>query len=154
SQNRHDQAGGQGFPLIQTTNVIGSTAAVTSRRVSRDVHRGDQIFRMLLRGASLVLVAMLTLIAVYLGRGAWPAIERFGLSFLTTSVWDPVAGVFGAAPVIFGTLVSSLLAMSFATPLAIGVALFLNELAAPKVAAAIGFGVEMLAAIPSVIFGL
>lgn len=120
----------------------------------REVHRGDRIFA----GAVTVLAAavalLLLLIAFYLLNKAGPAFGKFGFGFLHTSVWDPVQDSFGALPVIFGTVVSSLLAVLIATPVSVGVALFLNEMAPPRVAATVGFLVQMLAAIPSVVYGL
>ena len=85
---------------------------------------------------------------------AWPAISKYGLGFLTGTVWDPVKGVFGALPFIYGTAVTSLLALLIATPLAIAIALYLSELAPRGVRGIVGSLVEMLAAIPSVVLGL
>jgi phosphate transport system permease protein len=120
----------------------------------RDVHRGDRFFGGLLAVLASGQALILGLIAFFLFRAGYPAFQKFGLRFLTTSIWDPVAGEFGAAPVIFGTLVSALLAILIAMPLSVGVALFLNELAPRRIATAAGFLVEMLAAIPSVVYGL
>src|SRR5205814_3504 len=82
------------------------------------------------------------------------ALLRFGLSFLTSSKWDGPAGKFGAAPAIFGTVVSSLIALVIATPLAIGVAIFLSEYAPRWLRQPVAFLVDLLAAIPSVVYGL
>ena len=79
---------------------------------------------------------------------------KFGLSFLWTTDWDPVAGNFGALPFIYGTIVTSVLALLISVPLGVGAAIFLAELAPPRVASACAFLVELLAAIPSVIYGL
>src|SRR5437879_13798625 len=92
---------------------------------------GDRLYRMTLTALALVLPLLLLTLLAELVVGAWPAIKRFGLRFVWTSVWDPVAGVFGAAPMIFGTLASSLLGLLLAVPLALGVARFLTEFA-PK----------------------
>src|ERR1019366_883148 len=78
----------------------------------------------------------------------------FGFSFFTRSAWDPVAGDFGAFPFIFGTLVTSLLALAMAVPLSLGVAVFLTELCPQRLRAPISFLTELLAAIPSVVYGL
>ena len=86
--------------------------------------------------------------------GAWPAIRAFQLGFLVRSTWDPVAGKFGALPLIFGTLYSSLVAMALAVPLALGVAIFLTEFAPRWMRRPIGALVELLAGVPSVIYGL
>lgn len=79
---------------------------------------------------------------------------KFGFHFLTTSNWDPVAGDFGALPFVFGTVVTSLLALLISVPLGVGAAIFLAELAPPRVSSTCTFLVELLAAIPSVIYGL
>ena len=86
--------------------------------------------------------------------GSRPAIERYGFGFLTSSVWDPVAQEFGAVPLIFGTLVSSLLALLIAVPLSLGVAIFLTEFAPQRIRQPVAFLIELLAAIPSVVYGL
>src|SRR5207237_9059595 len=101
-----------------------------------------------------VLPLLLVTLLVELVVGAWPAIKRFGLPFVWTSVWDPVAGVFGAAPMIFGTLASSLLALLIAVPLALGVAIYLSEFSPKWLRQPIAFLVELLAAVPSVVYGL
>lgn len=120
----------------------------------RDVHWGDRVFLWSVRLIATALLVLLAMIVVYLYTAAQPSIARFGLSFITTTTWDPVQEVFGALPVIFGTVVSSLLAILMAAPLSVGIALFLNELAPARVSTIIGFLVEMLAAIPSVVYGL
>jgi phosphate transport system permease protein len=88
------------------------------------------------------------------GGAAMPVLRRFGSGFATSSAWDPVNGQYGALPFIFGTLASSLLALLIALPLAVGLAIFLTELAPRWLAVPIGFGTELLAAIPSVVYGL
>jgi len=95
----------------------------------------------------LAIVAQLTI-------AAWPSIRQFGFGFLVRSTWDPVRSVFGAAPMIFGTLLSSLVALLIATPLALGVAIFLTEFAPRRLRRPVGSLVELLAAIPSVVYGL
>ena len=89
-----------------------------------------------------------------LTRGAWPAIGRFGASFITSSTWDPVGGQFGAWPAIVGTLLTSLLALSMAVPLALGVAIYLTEFAPSPIRRPVATVIELLAAIPSVVYGL
>lgn len=97
---------------------------------------------------------LLIAIAVAVGIAGWPAFRTFGLEFLSTSRWDVPAGVFGAAPAIFGTVVSSLLALLLATPLALGVAIFISEFAPRWLRQPVAFLVDLLAAIPSVVYGL
>ena len=88
------------------------------------------------------------------GSAAMPVLRRFGAAFVSSQTWDPVGGQFGALPFIFGTVASSLLALLIAVPLAVGLAIFLTELAPRWLAAPISFGTELLAAIPSVVYGL
>lgn len=138
---------------VETSGVVISQARST---VERKAHArwGDALFRRVLLAASLGVFILLAAIALFLLEGARPAIDRFGLGFITSNAWDPVQEVFGAAPVIFGTIATSLVALVIAAPLSVGIALFLNELAPRRVAALVGFLVEMLAAIPSVVYGL
>lgn len=117
-------------------------------------HLGDRLFaRLLAAMAGVVLVIMAALLAA-LTVGAWPAIRKFGPAFLATSTWDPVAGKFGALPFVYGTLVSSAIALALAVPLGLGVAVFLAELAPGWLRRPVGFLVELLAAVPSVVYGL
>jgi phosphate transport system permease protein len=123
-------------------------------RVLRGVNVGDRVYRGILTMLALALPLLLVTLVAQLVVSAWPAIRRYGFHFLWTSVWDPVAGVFGAAPMIFGTLVSALLALAMAVPLALGVAIFLTEFAPKWLRQPVAFLVELLAAIPSVVYGL
>jgi phosphate transport system permease protein len=117
-------------------------------------NRGDVAYRTLLTGLGLLLPALLLAFVFELATNAWPSIQRFGWRFLWTSTWDPVAEIYGAAPMIFGTLVSSVLALLIAVPLALGVAIFLTEFAPKWMRQPVAFLVELLAAIPSVVYGL
>jgi len=112
------------------------------------------VFRALLTVLALLLPLLLLLIAVELVSQAMPAVHKFGLSFLTTSVWDPVRGEFGALPLIFGTLYSSLVALVIAVPLALACAVFLTEFAPKWLRTPVATMIELLAAVPSVIYGL
>jgi len=123
-------------------------------RLTRGSNPADRLYRAALTGLALALPLLLVALVVELAVNAWPAIKRFGPSFLWTSVWDPVAGVFGAAPMIFGTLASSLIALLLAVPLALGTAIFLTEFAPRWIRQPVAFLVELLAAIPSVVYGL
>jgi phosphate transport system permease protein len=104
--------------------------------------------------ASAAAAALLGLIAWKVFDLAWPAIQDFGLSFVWTNAWDPVKQQFGALIFIYGTVVTSLIALLLATPLSIAIALFLTEIAPRRLAAPIATMVELLAAIPSVVLGL
>jgi len=115
---------------------------------------GDKVFywgTAVFAGAVLVLCVM---IAVNLYRAAAPSISEYGPSFLRTSTWDPERNIYGAWPFIFDTVVSSMLALVIAVPISIGTAIFLTELAPKWMRTPVGFMVELLAAVPSVVYGL
>jgi phosphate transport system permease protein len=115
--------------------------------------RADR-FRIITGGTGLVAPLALLLIVAVLLQQAWPAIIRFGPGFLYSQVWDQVRLNFGAAPYIYGTVATSAIALILAVPVGIGVALFLAEPGQAGLRSAIGTGVELLAAIPSVVYGL
>jgi phosphate transport system permease protein len=112
------------------------------------------VYRAVLTGLALTLPILMLALVAELATNAWPSIGRFRWAFLWTSTWDPVAEIYGAAPMIFGTLVSSFLALLLAVPLALGVAIFLTEFAPKWMRQPVAFLVELLAAIPSVVYGL
>ena len=114
----------------------------------------DRIYAATLLVFGLAIPALFAFILLRVGSSALPAMREFGWGFITSSRWNPVEGEFGALPFIFGTVVSSLTAIALAVPLAVGLAIFLTELAPRWLAAPIGFATELLAAIPSVIYGL
>jgi len=115
---------------------------------------GDRIYEILTTACALVIPALVIAIAIAIFAAAWPAFAKVGLSIVTSSDWDVRAGHFGAAPAIFGTVVSSVVALIIATPLAIGVAVFLSEFSPTWLRQPIGFLVDLLAAVPSVVYGL
>ena len=123
-------------------------------RFRRPASPGDWVFQTIVLLAALSLVGLLVAMALYLLDVAWPAVTRFGPGFLTGSIWDPVQEVFGALPAVYGTLLTSAIAMLVAVPVSLGVAIFLAELAPRWLRAPASFLVEMLAAIPSVVLGL
>ncbi len=114
----------------------------------------DRAYAVTLTLFGLTLPAIFALILVRVAGAALPSIRQFGWGFLTSTEWNPVQGEFGALPFIFGTVVSSLLALVLAVPLSVGMAIFLTELAPRWLAAPVAFATELLAAIPSVIYGL
>src|SRR6266567_4972014 len=134
--------------------VAPAPAPVPRGHALRGTNVGDRLYRGALTGLALTLPLLLVALVGELVISAWPAIRRFGLPFLWSSVWDPVAGVFGAAPMIFGTIASSLLALLLAVPLALGVAIYLSEFAPKWLRQPVAFLVELLAAIPSVVYGV
>ena len=114
----------------------------------------DKLFRSaLLMTAAIILVIVAAMVGVMIWNSL-PTITRYGLSFLTSSEWAPAQSEFGALPFIYGTVVSSLIALVIAVPISLGIAIVLVEQAPQKIAAAIAFMVELLAAIPSVVYGL
>ena len=115
---------------------------------------GTDRFRVVTAATGLIAPLVLFLIIAVLAVQGWLAISHFGLSFLAGRVWDPVRSNFGAAPYIYGTVVSSTIALLLAVPIGIGVAVFLAEPGQPGIRGALGIGVELLAAIPSVVYGL
>ncbi len=138
-----------------TTVPMEPVAAPEPRwRALRGTNLADRLYRTVLTTLALVLPLLLLALVGELVVSAWPAIQRFGGTFLWTSVWDPVAGIYGAAPMIFGTLASSLLALLIAVPLSLGVAIYLTEFAPKWLRQPVAFLVELLAAIPSVVYGL
>lgn len=115
---------------------------------------GDRIYGVITAGCALIVPVLVIAIAVAIFAAAWPAFAKLGLSIVTSSDWDVRGGKFGAAPALFGTLVSSAVALIIATPLAIGVAIFLSEFSPVWLRQPVGFFVDLLAAIPSVVYGL
>jgi phosphate transport system permease protein len=130
-----------------------ATAPATAVRAGVPARRADG-FRSITTVVSLVAPLVLILIVVVVVVTSLPAIRTFGPGFLTSSAWNPVKEQFGAAPFIFGTVVTSILALALALPVGIGVALFLAEQGLDRIRGAIGIGVELLAAIPSVVYGI
>jgi phosphate transport system permease protein len=136
-------------PLVTTRpDDSGITARIEGSAV------GDSVYRWAITAFALCIPILLLLIVLEVGAAAWPALRTFGLSFLVTSEWDPPHSVFGAAPAIYGTIVSSIIALVIATPLALGVAIFLSEFAPHWLRQPVAFLVDLLAAIPSVVYGL
>src|SRR5213596_3737577 len=115
--------------------------------------RSDRIYQRALTAFALALPALILVIVGVLLVDALPALRRFGPSFLWTSTWDPVAEIYGAAPMIVGTLLSSVVALLLAVPLALSVAIFLTEFSPRWLRQPVAFLVELLAAIPSVVYG-
>jgi phosphate transport system permease protein len=103
---------------------------------------------------ALALVLIVVAIGFELSRQSMLSIQKFGLNFWRTQTWDPVAGEFGALPFIWGTLYSSILALLIATPVALGIAVFISELAPARLRQPLVFLTELLAAIPSIVYGL
>jgi phosphate transport system permease protein len=115
---------------------------------------GDRAFKLVLTCAAALIPILLGFLVYELWTGSRLAMTKFGLGFVTTSVWDPVAEQFGAFPLIFGTLLSSLIALAIAVPLSLGVAIYLTEFAPRVLRQPVASVIGLLAAIPSVVYGL
>jgi phosphate transport system permease protein len=115
---------------------------------------GELIFRSACFAAATLLMVALGGLVISLAIGGWPAFSHFGFRFLTTSEWNPVAEVYGAAGPIVGTLITSFLALAIALPLAMGVAVFLVEFCPPSFSRPVAIAVELLAGIPSIVYGM
>jgi len=141
-----------GTSVAENVAVLGSET-----RGSRRLHvslLGDRIFELITLSLGCVILLLLFSLVVALAFDAMPAIRKFGWSFLISTDWDPVADSYGALPFIWGTAVSSAIALAIAVPLSLGVALCLSEMAPERFSRRLGFLVDLLAAIPSVVYGL
>lgn len=115
---------------------------------------GDTVFAVLTMGAALLTLGLLVAIIISLVIGAAPAIEKFGLHFLFSKDWDPVEEKFGGLVMIYGTLVTSIIALVIAVPVSFGIALFLTELSPNWLKRPLGIAIELLAAVPSIVYGM
>ncbi|MBA3889443.1 MAG: phosphate ABC transporter permease subunit PstC, partial [Gemmatimonadaceae bacterium] len=115
---------------------------------------GDRVYRGVITAFAVCIPLLLILIAYEIAIAAWPALRQFGFGFVTSSVWDPVHAEFGALPAIAGTLITSLIALLVATPLALGASIFIAEFAPGWMRTPVAFLMDLLAAIPSVVYGL
>ncbi len=114
----------------------------------------DTFFKHLTFASALLVLSILFGVFLSLIIGAWPAFRVFGLDFLTTQSWNPVTEKFGALAPIYGTVVTSLIAMGIAVPVGIGIAIFITELCPPSLRRPIAIAIELLAGIPSIIYGI
>jgi phosphate transport system permease protein len=136
------------------TAVLPAPPQSTARKFVKRLQDGDQAAHLI----TLIFAASIFLVTVFLVYELWihssSSRAKFGLGFLYTRTWDPIAEKFGALPFIYGTVLTSLLALLISVPLAVGAAIFLAELAPPKLSNTCTFLVELLAAVPSVIYGV
>ena len=114
----------------------------------------DRIFGWLAKAAVLFTLGLLLAILASLTLSAWPAIDKYGLGFLTSTTWDPVNEEFGGLVMIYGTLMTSFIALLIAVPVSFGIALFLTELSPAWLKRPLGTAIELLAAIPSIVYGM
>ena len=138
------------MPQIELTRSRTETRGRAVKRFAS----GDNVFRRLTLGAAIVVLLILGGVIVSLIQGSIPAFRAFGFRFFTTEVWNPVTEKFGAGAAIYGTLITSAIAMAIAVPVGIGIAIFLTELCPPALRRPIGIAIELLAGIPSIIYGI
>ncbi len=135
--------------MSQTATLSHSPSASRRRGGS-----GDAIFAAVATASGVFVLILLGAIIISLFVGGWPSFREFGAAFLVNVDWDPVQHIYGAAVPIYGTIVTSIIALVLAVPLAFGIAFFLTELAPSWMRRPIGTAVELLAAVPSIIYGM
>jgi phosphate transport system permease protein len=133
---------------------LSSPVAASRARVLIKLRLTDTVFRQLTRAAAITVLLILGGVILSLFSGALPAIRAFGLGFLIDKTWNPVTEKFGALPAIYGTVLTSFIAMAIAVPLGLLITLFLTELCPLWLRRPIGIAVELLAGIPSIIYGI
>ena len=139
--------------MVLPAGALVSQSELRARRLDR-LRTGDAGFRVLTRAAALTVLGVLAGVIVALVIGALPALRTFGLGFLGTERWNPVTENFGALAPIYGTLVTSAIAMLIAVPIGLLIAMFLTELCPTPLRRPIGIAIELLAGIPSIIYGI
>lgn len=135
-------------------NAANAIPPALSQAAAIRFTRGDARFRALTVGAAGLVLLIFAGIIGTLASGAWLALKTFGAGFLTSSAWNPVTDRFGALPAVYGTLITSALAMLIAVPVGIGIAIFLTELCPRPLRRPVGIAIELLASIPSTIYGI
>jgi len=125
-----------------------------STKHARSGPLADQIFGWVAKGCALLTLGLLIAILTSLTISAWPAISKYGFSFLTSTVWDPVQEEFGGFVMIYGTIATSIIALVIAVPVSFGIALFLTELSPAWLKRPLGTAIELLAAVPSIVYGM
>ena len=138
---------------INRTETSGRSGGTRADALSR-LRTVDIIFAGLTRACAVAVLVLLGGVIVSLINGSLPALRTFGLGFLVTQTWNPVDDVYGAAAAIYGTLVTSVIAMLIAVPVGLGIAIFLSELCPFQLRRPIGIAIELLAGIPSIIYGI
>jgi len=136
------------------TKIFSNSKPILKGKARKNVFNFDRIFKLIAAGAAAYILFIIILMVIEVARGGEPALTRFGFDFLTGTDWNPVKDVYGALPYILGTLVTSAIAMAIGVPISIGVAMYLSEMASRNIRTPLSFIVELLAAVPSVIYGL
>jgi phosphate transport system permease protein len=138
---------------IGGAGVVGIAAEPRAQALER-LRLGDSVFHAITRAAALAVLLILAAVIVSLAIGALPALRTFGIGFLFDEVWNPVTEQFGAAAPIYGTLITSAIAMLIAVPVGLLIAMFLTELCPQALRRPVGICIELLAGIPSIIYGI
>jgi phosphate transport system permease protein len=133
--------------------AVRSPALDRARALGR-LKTSDSSFRVMTLAAALLVLALLLGVTIALFVGAWPAFQHYGFGFFISDAWSPPREKFGAAAAIYGTLVTSIIAMIIGVPVGLGIAVFLTELCPPALRRPIGIAIELLAGIPSIIYGI
>jgi phosphate transport system permease protein len=134
--------------FLKSEKTMSSTVSAAGSRAT------DRIFGWSACGAAIITLALFVGIIVSLVYGAWPAIAKNGLGFLTSTEWDPVKNNYGGLVMIYGTLATSIIALVIAVPVSFGIALFLTELSPAWLKRPLGTAIELLAAVPSIVYGM
>jgi phosphate transport system permease protein len=135
----------------------GGAAAAREQDIRKSVKRGlliDSIFHGLLWGSGVIVLVILGTMIVLLAYDGFPALAHFGTAFYTTAVWNPVTDRYGALSMLYGTLMTSVIAVVIAVPISFGIAFFLTEVCPQSVRKPIGITIQLLAAVPSIIYGM
>ncbi len=140
--------------MISTTEEQIKVAKMSRDRVLRNFALTDIVFHNVSKAAAIFVLLLLGGVAISLIAGSWEALTTFGIDFFTTQTWNPVKGIFGALAPIYGTLITSAIAMFIAVPVGLGIAIFLTELCPRSLRRPFGAAIELLAGIPSIIYGL
>ncbi|MBZ9735515.1 MULTISPECIES: phosphate ABC transporter permease subunit PstC [unclassified Mesorhizobium] len=140
--------------MTAVSEAATSSALRTREATVRRFAVTDMVFRTATRLSAILVLVLLGGVAISLVAGSWEALSKFGFSFLTTESWNPVTENFGALAPIYGTIVTSAIAILIAVPIGIGIAIFLTELCPRPLRRPIGIAVELLAGIPSIIYGI
>jgi phosphate transport system permease protein len=138
------------MPAVETARSAPADRSGALKRM----RTADTSFRVMTFAAALVVLALLLGVTISLFIGAWPAFSHFGLDFFISDAWSPPKERFGAAAAIYGTIVTSVIAMVIGVPVGLGIAVFLTELCPPFLRRPVGIAIELLAGIPSIIYGI
>jgi phosphate transport system permease protein len=141
-------------PSLTDISLTDTNALAVRVATARKAGAGDTRFRLISFAAAVTVLLIFIGVVISLVGGAWPAMKAFGFGFLTTEVWRPSRDIFGGLAPMYGTLITSAIAMVIAVPVGIGIAIFLTELCPRVLRRPIGIAIELLAGIPSIIYGI